>query len=171
MNKSAKLALKIAKEIHNNIPHRFVPPSEGSFPQSQMVLPHALVKGTRGYIEKVVKQINGCYEKGWYDACAVMMRRLCETMIIECFETYNISYKIKDRNGNFLNLNALISIMLKETSWNLGRNTKKALPKLKNLGDQSAHSRRFNAYREDIDKQLDNFRLVIQELLYLSKLK
>ena len=55
--------------------------------------------------------------------------------------------------------------------WNLGRNTKKSIRKLKQLGDQSAHNRRYNAHREDIDKLQQDFRDVCQELLYLSKLK
>jgi hypothetical protein len=136
------------------------------------MLPHAMVRGTRGYIEKVVFQINGCYEKGWFDGCAVMMRRLIETLIIECFEKYGIADKIKNPNtGDFLLLGDLVDRMTQETSWNLGRNTKQALPRLKNIGDQSAHSRRYNAHREDIDKLSQDFRLVCQELIYLSGLK
>ena len=65
----------------------------------------------------------------------------------------------------------MIDEMLKETKWNLGRTTKKAIPKFKNLGDQSAHSRRYNAHRDDIDKISDDFRSVCQELIYLASLK
>jgi len=42
---------------------------------------------------------------------------------------------------------------------------------LKNVGDKSAHSRRYNAHREDIDKLSTDFRDACQELLYLSGLK
>jgi len=171
MNNLAKQALSIAQKIQREAPARYVPPSEGTIPKNQAVLPHALVKNTRGYIERVVYQINGSYEKGWFDACAVMMRRLLETLIIEVFEEFKIANKIKNSNGDFLYLADLISATLSEPSWNLGRNTKSALPKLKNIGDQSAHSRRFNANREDIDKILPDFRTSSQELLYLSKLK
>ena len=136
------------------------------------MLPHAMVKGTRGYIERVVFQINGCYEKGWFDGCAVMMRRLVETLIIECFEKHGIAHKIKNNpTGDFLFLRDLIDKLIQESTWNLGRNTKQALAKLKNVGDQSAHSRRYNAHREDIEKLADDFRTVCQELLYLAGLK
>jgi hypothetical protein len=171
MNKLAKHALQIAKDIRTDIPAIYVPPSEGTIPKSQMILPHALVKGTRGYIEKVLYQINGTYENGWYDACAVMIRRLIETLIIELFEHYNLSAKIKNANGDFFFLSDLISSTLNERTWNLGRNTKQSLPKLKDIGDKSAHSRRYNAYREDIDKLTNDLRTVTQELLYLAKLK
>jgi hypothetical protein len=168
----AREALAIAKRIQAEAPLRYVPPSEGTRPQSQTVLPHALVAKTRGYIERVTFQINGSYEKGWFDGCAVMMRRLLETLIIECFEAHGIASKIKDpKTGEFLYLSDLISCMLQEQSWNAGRNTKRALPNLKSIGDQSAHSRRYNAHREDIDKVIPDFRTACQELIYLAKLK
>lgn len=152
-------------------PRTFVPPSEGTRPANEFILPHAMVRGTRGYVEKIVYQINGCYEKGWFDACAVMMRRLMETLIIECFEKHQIADKIKNPKGDFLYLSDLIDKAIQETAWNLGRNTKQALPKLKSLGDQSAHSRRYTAHREDIDKLSTDFRTVCQELIYLAQLK
>jgi hypothetical protein len=61
--------------------------------------------------------------------------------------------------------------VLQETAWNLGRNVKTALPRLKDLGEKSAHSRRYNAHREDIDKLSTDFRDVCQELLSVSGLK
>ena len=90
-------------------------------------------------------------------------------LIIECFEHYNLSHEIKNNGGDFLYLSDLITKTLNKSSWNLGRNSKRALPKLKNIGDQSAHSRRFNATREDIDKIIGDFRTVAQELVYLAQ--
>lgn len=168
----AHQALEIARGIQAEAPVTYVPPSEGTRPRSQNVLPRGLVTKTRGYIERVVDQINGCYEKGWFDGCAVMMRRLLETLIIECFEAEKIADRIKDQaTGDFLYLADLISKLLQEPAWNLGRNSKKALPNLKSMGDQSAHSRRYNAHREDVDKLISDFRCVCQELLYISKLR
>jgi len=164
--------VKLAKRLASDAPRDFLPPSEGTRAASEHVLAFSHVRGTRGYIERVVNQINGCYEKGWFDGCAVMMRRLIETLIIECFERYNIANLIKDpRTHEFLFLRDMIDKLLQENTWNLGRNTKQALPKLKSLGDQSAHSRRYNANREDIDKLASDFRTVCQELLYLAQLK
>lgn len=171
MNDGARQAILLAKQLQSEAPISFVPPSAGNKPQNQHVLPHSVVSGTRGYIERVVFQINGCYENGWFDAGSVMMRRLIETLIIEAFEAHGIAGQIKKPSGDFLYLGDLISKTLSETSWNLGRKTRQALPKLKDLGDQSAHSRRYNAHREDIDKILSDFRAVCQELIYLAKLK
>lgn len=168
---AARETLLLAKGLQAEAPVSFVAPSTGTRPRSQSVLPHALVSGTRGYIERVVYQINGCYENGWNDACAVMMRRLLETLIIECFESAGSADSIKNSNGDFLKLSELINKTLSGTSWNLGRNTRRALPKLKSVGDLSAHSRRYNAHREDIELLINDFRVVCQELIYLANLK
>lgn len=135
------------------------------------VIPMSIVKGTRGYIEKVALQANGCYEYGWFDACAVMIRRVIETLIIECFEYHKIAEKIKDSNGNYFLLKDLINACLNENTWTLGRNTKKALPIIKDIGDLSAHNRRYLANKSDIDKIREGLRVTVEELVHLSKLK
>jgi hypothetical protein len=136
------------------------------------VLPHSVVRGTRGYIERLANQANGAYENGWYDACAVMLRRLVETLIIEAFEHHKLAAKIKHKtSGDFFYLGDLIDKCLAEPSWNLSRNCKQAMPRLKDLGDKSAHSRRYNAHRGDLSPLLSDVRLVVQELVYLAGLK
>lgn len=148
-----------------------LPPEGGLEAIGQPVIPFTLVRGTRGYIERVVHQINGAYSNGWYDACAVMIRRLVETLIIEAFEKYSIANNIKNPQGDFLYLSDLISKTLSESSWNLTRNTRQSLPKLKDIGDKSAHSRRFNAVRNDIDKINQDLRVIVQEFVYMADLK
>lgn len=160
-----------AKAIQVDVAKELGPPEEGLRSSTQSVLPLSVVRGTRGYIERVSNQANGAYEKGWYDACAVMIRRLLETLIIEAFEHHNLAANIKNTGGDFLFLGGLIDKCLQETAWNLSRNCKQAMPKLKDIGDKSAHSRRYNAHRGDIDPQLADTRLVVQELIYLAGLK
>ena len=129
-------------------------------------------RGTRGYLERICFQVNGCFEQGWFDGCAVMMRRLVETLLIEAFEHHKIDSKVKHpTTGDFLHLRDLIDRALQEPSWNLTRVTKTALPRLKSLGDQSAHSRRYNARREDIDRVSNEFRVCCEEFLYLAGLR
>ena len=66
-----------------------------------MVLLTSIPKGTRGYIERIVDQINGTYENGWYETCSVMVRRLLETLVIEAFEHHNIDKQIENASGGF----------------------------------------------------------------------
>ncbi len=167
----AKSALVISKAIQDEINQFWLPPADGLPSRQEMVLAKSLVKGTRGYIESVVNQINSTYETACYDACAVMIRRLVETLIIEAFEHHTIADKIKTPAGDFFYLSDLITQTLSEKSWNIGRNAKQSLPKLKSIGDLSAHSRRHIAHRSDIDKIMSDLRTAVQELIYLADLK
>ena len=171
MTASIQDALKAAKGIQSEIRTHLGPPQEGFKSSTEAILPASIVRNTRGYIEKVVNQANGTYQMGWYDACAVMIRRLVETLIIETFEKHGMSSKIKNQQGDFLYLKDLIDRCLQEESWNLTRGTKVGMPRLKEIGDKSAHSRRFNAHRGDIDPLLNDVRIVCQELVYLAGLK
>lgn len=163
--------LKKVQALHADVRIHTPPPEETAPSHEQPVVYLSLVAGTRGYLGKLVHQINGAYEHGWYDACAVMIRRLTETLVIEVFEAHKIDGKIKNKDDDFLYLGDLINAVLTESSWNLGRNAKKSLKALKDIGDKSAHSRRFIAHRRDIDKVVDDLRVVVQELIFLAGLK
>lgn len=167
----ARNIFSAAKAIQADVGKELGPPEEGLRSASQRVIPSSVVRGTRGYLERVANQANGAYDNGWYDACAVMIRRLLETLIIEAFEHSAIAGNIKNSAGEFLYLKDLIDRSLQESTWNLSRNCKHALPKLKDIGDKSAHSRRYNAHRGDIDPLLADIRLVVQEFVYLAGLK
>ena len=163
-------AIQITQAISKDSPKEWLPPAEGIESKSEAIVFKPLIRNTRAYIEKIANQINGCYEMGWYDACAVMIRRLIETLIIEVFEAKNMEVKLK-KNGNYMFLRDMVSVTVNESSLNLSRNTKKALPKLKDIGDKSAHSRRFIAIRHDIDEIKPDLRVVIQEFLIISGIK
>jgi len=138
---------------------------------TQQLFPIEIFQGTRGYIERVAKQANGCYVSGWYDACAVMIRRLIETLIIECFESHGIDSKIIKPTGDFESLEILVAKFIGETSWNIGRTTRKSLdrlPKFKGICDLSAHNRRFIAKKEYIDDFLNDARLIVEEMISLA---
>jgi hypothetical protein len=129
-----------------------------------------LVKTRRGYLVSVGRQMNGCFVSAWYDACAVMMRRLVETVIIEAFEAHKLDSKIKNSQGDFVQLTDLVNAAISETAWNLSRNAKKALPQLRDVGHISAHSRRFTAQKNDIEKLVPHCRVAVEEFLHLAGL-
>ncbi|MDX2137027.1 MAG: DUF4145 domain-containing protein [Chloroflexota bacterium] len=169
----ARFAQILAQKISADLRNALAPPSEITASAEQPILPHALLKKcNRNYIIKVVYQINRTYKETCYDACAVMIRRLVETLIIETYEHHKIADRIQE-NGEFYPLDKLIGAFLTEPTWNLTRNSKqglKAIRDLKTQGDLSAHSRRYNAHREDIDRLRDSVRIVTQELLSLAGL-
>lgn len=135
------------------------------------LFPFDIIKGTRGYLEKVAEQACGAFDKGWYDAAAVMVRRLLEVLIIESFEAHGLTSKIQKPDGTFFYLQDLVNLTLQEKTWTLGRNVKKALPSLKDIGNQSAHGRRYLARKSDLENIERDLRLTIEELVILSKFK
>jgi len=133
-------------------------------------LAESVWKHTRGYIEKVCTQLNGCFYHGYYDAGAVLIRRLIETLIIECYEHLHRENEIKDAEGNYLMLSGLIEKVIDTSGLELGREAKKALKKLKSIGDRSAHNRRFNARKSDLEEVKDGLRVTSEELLHVADL-
>jgi hypothetical protein len=130
------------------------------------LFPLALITKTkRAYLITITKQMNGCFREGWYDGCAVMMRRLVEIAIIEAYEHHKIENKIKDANGNYLQLTDLVDRTLAEPLLKLSRHSKTELPKLRNIGHRSAHGRYFTAQKTDIARIEDGVRMVLEELL------
>lgn len=159
------------RQLRDGVRERNPPPEEGAPSPEEPVIYLSLVRNTRHYLERLAHQINGAYAGGWYDASAVMIRRLVETLIIEVYEKYKIESSVQNASGDFFYLRDLVAAMLAEKAWNLGRTTKGALPRLKDVGDRSAHSRRYVAQRQDIDKLIDDLRIVVQELVTLADLK
>ncbi|WP_025663938.1 hypothetical protein [Aquimarina megaterium] len=143
--------------ITNNKP--LPKPSDGLYPQ-------VLLENTRGYLLKIGEQASICYDIGLFDASLVMIRKLLETLIIECFERHGIEQKIKGNDNHYFFLSDLIDKFLLESKWSVNRNTARSLPKIKALGDLSAHNRKFSAKKPDIDKIRDDLRIVIEDLMH-----
>lgn len=138
---------------------------------SDSVLPRELFFDTRGYLERVVTQINASYDNALFDCCAVMLRRIAETLIIEVYEHEGREDELKDNSGNYYFFSGLLNHIKSDKSISLSRNTKKGLDDFKRLGDASAHNRRYNAIQDDVDRVRDGLRLASEELLALSGLR
>jgi len=165
-------ALRMAKQLQTTDGSRVEVPKN----YQSGIIPLSLTQGTRGYVEKVVYQINKTYTLACYDACLVMCRRLVETLVIEACEMYDLKPSIINKDGNYLMLGELIDVFLTASNnpmvkWKVGRECSKALPKLKNLGDRSAHDRRFNAHKHNIDDISEQLIVVIQELTVMLRWK
>ncbi|MEL7655975.1 MAG: hypothetical protein AAGU75_08715 [Bacillota bacterium] len=124
----------------------------------------SIVSTTRDYITEVARQMCCCYDKGLYDACFVMMRKLLESLIVECFERHGASDEIKD-GTKFYYLSDLIPSYLNSEYWNTSPNLQTNIAKIKEYGDLSAHNRRFLAQKEHIDRIKSGVEQVIQEIV------
>lgn len=156
------LSKKMSDAIANDIGEiKVKAPSDNLFPID-------IFDNTRDYVKKTARQAILCYDYGLYDGCLVMIRRLIETLIIELFEHRELKERILDKNNNYLFCGDLIDNLLNEKKlWTIGRNAAQELPKIKKLGDLSAHNRRFNAKKSDIDSIKTGLRVVLEELVHL----
>jgi hypothetical protein len=131
-----------------------------------------LTAARREYLVPVGRQANGCYAREWYDARAVMMRRLLESSIIEAFEAKKLDGKIKNpKTGDFFDLSALIDAALTENTWNLPRNVRKEIKNLRDLGHRSAHNRYYVARKSDIDRHSATYRETVEAFLHIASVK
>jgi hypothetical protein len=139
--------------------------------EDDAIFPIELLKRTgKGYLVVICRQMNGCFIQRWYDASAVMMRRLVENSIIEAYEGRGIAANAKGGDGEFVQLTELIRRAMSEPKWNLSRNVKAGLPSLRFLGHTSAHARMFTAQRSDVEKVQQACRVVVEEFLHLAGL-
>ena len=130
-----------------------------------LIIPNQIVSNEKGYFQKVIYQINGCYQDKYYDASFVMIRRAIETLIIEVYESLNIEDQIKDSNENFFQFNKLIDEAVANPKIKLSKIAKADLKAIKKFGDTAAHNRRLNLIKQDIDKYSDSIRLIVEELI------
>lgn len=173
--KFVQSTLKVAKAIQADVAKKAPLPSEPAAPADQPVIPHSLFATAGGFLQRIAFQINACYLATAYDGCAVMMRKLIESLIIDCFEKHNIADQIKvGGTGDYFMLEKLISTFLSKTSWKgeaVGRNAVSGLKKLsalKGTGDLSAHTRFYTCKREYIDELKSDLRVVTERLLYIA---
>lgn len=118
----------------------------------------------RTYVKELVRQVNGSFQFQMFDACAVMMRRLAEVLIIDAFSATGNDSRIRGADGNLLMLNGLIGALKSGHTFKLSRNAPGYLETLKLLGDNAAHSRNYITKRRDIEEFSQKFRMIIHEL-------
>ena len=122
-------------------------------PAGSVVLAPAVVAGAGYAIEQLITQMNGCYTQGWYDAAAVLIRKVTESLIIELYERAGRGAAIQDKHQNYFMLGLLIQTLLGDSAWSLGRETKQTLPKLQAawepLGAHAALRGHAPGYRRD----------------------
>lgn len=133
------------------------------------ILSASFVSGTRKYLEDIVRQINSCYELGLYDCCAVMCRRLMESLIVEIYIQDGRKSEIQ-KGGAFMMLDDLIKYICGDKKVTLSRNTPKTMKEIKEIGDIAAHDRTYITEQTDIDDIKLKYRRLIRELLVLSKI-
>lgn len=134
---------------------------------SDAVIPNEWVAGTRVYLEQMVHQINGSFDAGFYDCCAILCRRIMESLLIEIYISQKRHQEIQN-TGVFLSLEKIINHAISDSTLTLGRNTPKTMMEIKQLGDTAAHDRVYITHKTDITAIRARLRRVIQDLLHAT---
>jgi hypothetical protein len=134
------------------------------------IIPTGLFENTRPYLETLVIQINGTYQRGFYDACAVMCRRLLECLLLLAFERAEKGEVIRDASGEYLAFADIIGLASSNKHIKLARGAAAVMGKIDNVGDLAAHHPTYTTRRKDIDDQRLAFARVISELTRLAEI-
>lgn len=135
------------------------------------ILPELEYKNTRGYIETIAKQINASYEHNLFDACAVLMRRLVEVLLVLSYRRLGIESAIRDSSGNYQMLERIMADAKSNSALDLSRNSKGSIETFRELGNFSAHKIEYTCHREYIEPHILNFRALVTELLHKAGIR
>ncbi|OJU10917.1 MAG: hypothetical protein BGN88_02160 [Clostridiales bacterium 43-6] len=125
--------------------------------------------GKEHNLDRLIKQINHCYQANCFDACAVLMRRVFEILIILTYQKHGIDSEIKNPNGDYLQLDALVKKIINSTVIKLSR-IKNDFHLIREVGNYSAHGLTYTAGRKDIDDIKLKYRVMLDELFSKSGL-
>ncbi|MDE6568876.1 MAG: hypothetical protein K2K70_14270 [Lachnospiraceae bacterium] len=120
--------------------------------------------GKRQYLDRLVKQINHTYANNCYDACAVLLRRLFEVLLIMAYQHLGIDNEIKDRAGNgYLMLEGIVNNAKTNNTLKMSR-IKNEFDTFRKVGNFSAHNITYTASKKDIDDIKLDYRVMLEEL-------
>lgn len=120
--------------------------------------------GKRGYLTKLIQQINSSYKNNCYDACAVLMRRLFEVSLILAYQNLKIDDTIKSKDGRYFLLEGIVSNAKDNPILSLPSRIRNDLDTFREVGNLSAHNITYIAGQKDIDDIKVKYRVMLEEL-------
>jgi len=120
--------------------------------------------GKRNYLDRLIVQINHSYANNCYDACAVLLRRLFEILLVLSYQNLGIDDEIKDASGaGYIMLDGIVKKAKNNTTLKLSR-IKNEFDTFRMVGNFSAHNITYIAGKKDIDNIKLNYRVMLEEL-------
>ncbi len=120
------------------------------------------------FISFLVPQINGCWDRGWFEACALVVRRMLETLIIHLYEKRGWASEIKTNEG-YMKLQNLVDKVCGDGRVGLGKRPKEGLGHLKIIGDVAAHDYRVRVRKSDLERRRTELRLACERLIFIAQ--
>lgn len=125
--------------------------------------------GKRGYLTKLIKQINLSFKNNCYDACAVLMRRLFEVLLILTYQEAGIEDAIK-RNDGYVMLADIVKDAKNNQILKFSKRIKENFDNFREVGNNSAHSITYTAGQKDINDIKIDYRVMLEDLYNRAKL-
>lgn len=126
--------------------------------------------GKRPYIDRLIRQINFTYANNCFDACAVLMRRLFEVLLVLSYQNNNIENAITNSQGYHFMLEGIVKDAVQNRVLNIPSRIRKNFDSFREVGNNSAHSITYTAGQKDIDDIKINYRVMMEELYNKSGL-
>lgn len=142
--------------------------NEDDIASDSEILDEALFCGKRGFLDKLIKQINHCYSDCCYDAAAVCMRRVFEITLILAYENLGIQDEIK-KDGEYVMLERIVTNAVNNPTLAISR-LKKEYDAIREIGNYAAHRVLYNTRKKDIDDIKQTYRVCLEELYYKAGL-
>jgi hypothetical protein len=120
--------------------------------------------GKRGYLDKLIKQINHTYKNNCYDACAVLLRRVFEIVLVLSFRKNGIESEITKPDGTHMMLEGITKKAIGNSVLGISKRITDAFDAFREVGNSSAHNITYIAGRKDIDDISRAYRVMLEEL-------
>jgi hypothetical protein len=92
-------------------------------------------------------------------------------LLISAYQKLKIDDEIKDGNGNYKMLEAIVTNAQANKTLALSRNGKQTIEKIRELGNYSAHQITYQCRREFIQEKIEEYRALVNELLHKAGLR
>jgi hypothetical protein len=120
--------------------------------------------GKRGYLDKLIKQINHTYKNNCYDACAVLLRRVFEIVLVLSFQKNGIESEITKPDGTHMLLDGITKKAIGNSVLRIPKRIADHFDAFREVGNSSAHNITYIAGKKDIDDISRAYRVMLEEL-------
>lgn len=136
-----------------------------TIPESQELLEEAKFCGkNRPYLDRLIRQINFTYSHNCYDACAVLMRRVFEILLVLAYQNKGLEKDISNPDGSHKMLEGIVKNAVQNKQLGIPTRISKNFDAFRNVGNNSAHSITYTAGHLDIDNIAMDYRVMMDDL-------
>lgn len=126
--------------------------------------------GKRGYLDRLIKQINHTYKNNCYDACAVLLRRVFEIVLVLSFQKNGIESEIMKTDGTHMMLDGITKKAIGNSVLRIPKRIADNFDAFREVGNSSAHNITYIAGKKDIDDISRAYRVMLEELYNKAEL-